>query len=125
MAKTYQNILDEARTLLQDKDPDERRYEDPDLLEHLNRGLQEIARVRPDAYWDGFDTDDIVVPEIKTSGATGTDLNVSATFALPMQFFSSLVYFTVASAEIVDDEFTDDGRAAQLLGAFKAQLVQV
>jgi hypothetical protein len=126
MAKTYQNLIDEARTLLQDTDATDNRYTDSDLLEHLNRGLQEIARIRPDAYWDAFDTDDIVVAEIVTTDSDpddDTELGLSADFALPMQFYSTLVYFVVASAEIVDDEFTTEGRAMQLMTQFKNQLL--
>jgi hypothetical protein len=42
-----------------------------------------------------------------------------------MQFYSPLVSFVVAWAEIVDDEFTNDGRAAALLANFKTELVGI
>lgn len=125
-AKTFQNLIDEARTLLQDTDEDEARYETSALLEHLNRGLQEVGRIRPDAFWDTFDTDDIVVARVVETDSDPDDdaeLGIDDDFPLPMQFYSAFVYFVVASAEIVDDEFADDGRAMQLLTQFKNQLL--
>ena len=117
MAKTYQNLIDEAREILQDTEAPY-RYADSILLNILNRGLQEVGRSRPDAFWDTFATDDIVVPEI-TTGTLG-DL-----FPIAMQFFLPLVSFTVAWAEVLDDEFTVDGRADMLGKQFKAQLLAI
>jgi hypothetical protein len=115
VAKTYANLITESRELLQDTLAPY-RYTDDLLLNMLNRGLQEIARLRPDAFWDTFAGEDIVVPEI----ATG---DLPDTFALDMMFFTPLVSFVVAWAEIVDDEFTTDGRAAQLFANFKTGLL--
>lgn len=115
MAKTYATAITEARELLQDT-LTPYRYSDDILLNILNRALQETGRVRPDAFWDTFATDDIVVPEV-TSGTTST------TFPLPMQFYLPIVSFIVAWAEIIDDEFTADGRAAMLGQQFKSQLL--
>lgn len=115
MAKTYQTLIDEARELLQDTESPY-RYSDDILLNKLNRGLQELARVRPDAFWDTFATDDIVVPEV-TIGTLGT------TFPNPMQFYNPLVSWVVAWAEVLDDEFTVDGRADMLIKQFKTQVM--
>lgn len=115
MAKTFQNAIDEAREILQDEE-DPYRYSDTKLLNILNRGLQEIARIRPDAYFDTFTGSDVVVPEIN-SGTLGD------TFSLPMQFFAPTVNFIVAWAEVLDDEFTQDSRAAMLIQQFKMQVV--
>lgn len=136
MAKTYQNILDEARVLLQDSDTPY-RYTNTALLAKLNRGLQELARLRPDAFWDRFDddTDKIIVPEIVTTDPDPDDdpdeideiedgqVALSAEFDLPMQFYLPLVYFVAASGELVEDEFTNDGRAITLMGEFRRMLV--
>lgn len=115
MAKTYQSLLSEAREILQDT-VDPYRYEDSTLLNILNRGLQELGRIRPDAFWTTFSSDDIVIPEVATADLT-------TTFPLPMQFFSPLTSFIVAWAEVLDDEFTTDGRAGMLLAQFKAQVL--
>jgi hypothetical protein len=117
MPYTYADVLTEAREILQDVDTPT-RYDDPTLINKLNRALLEISRVRPDAFWDQFDTDtdDIDVPRI-TAGT------VTSVFVLPVQFFPAVVSFVVAWAEILDDEFTNDGRAAALLGQFRNQVM--
>lgn len=115
MAKTYQTAVDEAREILQDTDTPY-RYDDSILLNILNRALQELGRIRPDAFWSTFVTDDIVVPEVTT-------LTLSTTFPIPMQFYLPVVSFIVAWAEVLDDEFTQDGRAGMLLQQFKTQVL--
>ena len=117
MAKTYQTAIDEAREILQDTD-EPYRYDDPILLNILNRALQELGRIRPDAFWTTFSTDDIVVPEVAT-------IDLSTTFPLPMQFYLPVVSFIVAWAEVLDDEFTTDGRAGMLLAQFKTQVMSL
>lgn len=117
MAKTYQTALDEAREILQDTD-EPYRYTDAALLNILNRALQELGRIRPDAFWTTFSTDDIVVPEVTT-------LDLNTTFPLPMQFYLPVVSFLVAWAEVLDDEFTADGRAGMLLAQFKSQVLSL
>lgn len=138
MAKTYQNIVDEARVLLQDTLVPF-RYSNAVLLAKLNRALQEAGRVRPDAFWDRFDTDtaDIIVPEVVDTDPDPDDdvddvdviedgqVALADNFDLPMQFYSALVYFVTGSAEIVDDEYADDGRASMLMAQFKSQLVSL
>lgn len=115
MAKTYQTAINEAREILQDTD-EPYRYDDSILLNILNRALQELGRIRPDAFWTTFATDDIVVPEVTT-------LDLSTTYPLPMQFYLPVVSFIVAWAEVLDDEFTADGRAGMLLQQFKTQVL--
>lgn len=117
MAKTYQTAINEAREILQDTD-EPYRYDDSILLNILNRALQELGRIRPDAFWTTFTTDDIVVPEVTT-------LDLSTTYPLPMQFYLPVVSFIVAWAEVLDDEFTQDGRAGMLLQQFKTQVLSL
>lgn len=115
MAKTYENSVDEAREILQDT-VEPYRYSDASLLNILNRALQSIARIRPDAYWDTFSGSDIVVPEI-------TSITLTDNFPLPMQFYAPVVNFIVAWAEVLDDEFTQDGRAGLLMQQFKMEVM--
>lgn len=115
MAKTYQTAITEAREILQDTQ-EPYRYGDPTLLNILNRALQELGRIRPDAFWTQFSVDDIVVPEV-TSG------DLETAFPVPMQFYLPVVSFIVAWAEVIDDEFTVDGRAGTLLAQFKTQVM--
>jgi len=115
MAKTYGTLLDEAREILQDT-LTPYRYSESLLINQLNRGLQSMGRIRPDAFWDTFILDDIVIAEV-------TPATLGVTFPLHMQFYSPLISFVVAWAEVIDDEFSNDGRAAQLLANFKTELV--
>jgi len=117
MAKTYQSAVNEAREILQDTVEDY-RFPDTTLLNILNRALQELARIRPDAFWATFATDDIVVPEV-------TVATLTSVFPFPMQFFLPVVSFIVAWAEVLDDEFTLDGRADMLLKQFKTQVLSL
>lgn len=136
MAKTYANLLTEARQILQDtRTP--YRYADDLLINGLNRGIQEMARIRPDAFWDRFDftTDDILVFEVVTtdplpdtdpttiSSTEDAQVALTDTFELSMQFYSPLVYFVAGSAELTDDEYSTDGRASMLLSGFKQQIL--
>lgn len=118
MAKTWRNLIDEAREILQDTDSDGYRLQDSSYINSLNRGLQAMATIRPDAFWDTFATDNIVVPEV-TSGALAT------TFPLDMIFYPPLVHYVVGAVELLDDEFSTEGRAVALLAAFRQSLVSI
>jgi hypothetical protein len=139
MAKTWQNLIDEARELAQDvREP--YRSENSTYLNKLNRGLQELGRMRPDAFLTRFDeeTGEIVVPEIKETDPDPqvdedtddvADATVDAVEALadnvsvPMQFYNALVYFVVGSIEILDEEYSNDGRAAMMMAQFKQSVM--
>lgn len=136
MAKTWQNIIDEARVILQDTESPE-RYSDTVLLAKLNRGLQELARLRPDAFWEYFNVDDVIVPEVVAVDPDPDDnpddldededaqIALSADFTLSMMFYTPLVYWVASSAELVDDEFTNDGRVVLLQNQFKNMVVSL
>lgn len=138
MAKTYADIITESRELLQDSLVPY-RYTAATLLAALNRGIQELGRLRPDAFWDRFDTDtsDIIVPEVVNTDPDPDDdpdeidLDEDSQVALAdeidfsAQFLGPLIYFVVASAEIRDDEYTNDGRASMLMAQFKSQIVSL
>lgn len=136
MAKTWQNVIDEARVILQDTES-QPRYTDATLLAKLNRGLQELRRLRPDAFWDFFDTDDVHPPEVVVVDSDPDDdteefdeledgeIALSATFNLDLMFYTPLVYWVSSSAELVDDEFTNDGRVVLLQNQFKTMVVSL
>lgn len=118
MAKTYQDALTEARQLLQDTEAGFYRYPDEVLLNILNRAMQEIGRLRPDAYWNSFTSEDIEIPDV-------TPATVNDNFVLPMQFYAAVVSFVVAWAEVLDDEFTVDNRADMLIKYFRMQVLSL
>ncbi len=137
MAKTWQNLVDEARVILQDVETPYRNS-NTELLAILNRGLQELARLRPDAFWEFFSVDDVNPPEVVNTDPDpeegdgdedefdideDSQVALSADFNLPMMFYTPLVYWVTSSAELKDDEFTDDGRAGMLMTQFKQMVV--
>jgi hypothetical protein len=128
MAKTWQNVLDESRVLLQDA-AEPYRLEDDVLLAKLNRGLQELRRLRPDAFWDRFDTTDETTesadaPEIvETVSDSETELALTSDFNIDKIFYTPLVYWVTSSAELVEEEFVNDGRAIALQSQFKSMVV--
>lgn len=119
MAKTYETLVTEARELLQDTDIDQRRYTNATLLNILNRGLQDLSKLRPDFTYVLYSANSLEVPEIVESGAGPGQLNWTETFALEMWFYNRLVEYVVGVAEITDDEYTQDGRAALMLQLFR------
>lgn len=122
MAKTYQDVVTEARVLLQDTDDSSYRYSNTTLLAIYNRALQALARVRPDACYDLYSANSLNVPELVESGAVSGQTNWSANFGLEMQFFNPLVTYIVGISEIIDDEYSEDGRAALMLQMFSNEI---
>ena len=129
---TYQDLLAEARQILQDTDTEAslQRYPDQTLVDILNRGLQELYRLRPDAFYDFYDdtTSDFDVPYIVITPVPPAVLAVGATawssvFELPMMFYDPLVNWVIGTVEAIDDEFSDDSRSTAFRSFFKQQVV--
>lgn len=119
MAKTYQDLLTEAREILQDTVEAQYRSSDVVLIAKLNQALQEVNRLRPDAFFDTFDGaagTDTVVPEV-TEGTLGSN------FPIPMLFFTAIVNYIAGSCDLKEDEFATDGRAAALLASFRNMII--
>ncbi len=123
MAKTYKDVVTEARVLLQDTDSGGYRYSETNLIAIYNRALQAIGRVRPDACYDLYTDNSLEVPELVESSPGSDQVIYTDAFGLEMQFFNPLVSYIVGITEIIDDEYTEDGRAAMLLQAFKAEVL--
>ena len=122
MAKIYQDVVSEARVLLQDTDSSSYRYSNQTLIDIYNRALQALARIRPDACYDLYSANSLNVPELVESGAGSGQTDWTDTFGLEMQFFNPLVSYVVGMAEIIDDEYSEDGRAALLLQNFQREV---
>jgi len=128
---SYQELLAEAREILQDTDTDPtlQRYSDQTLVNIFNRGFQELYRLRPDAFydlWDATDSDfDVPViaispvpPAVLAAGYTDWSTN----FQIPMMFYDPLVNWVIGTTEAIDDEFSDDSRSTAFRNFFKAQV---
>lgn len=126
MAKAYQDIVDEARELLQDTVSTAYRFTDVFLVNRLNNGLQELGRIRPDSMYDLYDAGQLNVPSVVLSGTpTAPDVLITADIQFERQFYNPLVLYVVGSAEIQDDEFTMDNRAGLLLQQFRNTVLGV
>jgi len=124
-AKTYSTLITESREVLQDTNSTTQRYSDSTLLNVLNRGLQDLGAKRPDAFYDLYADSDLTIPRIVESSPGSGEIVWTADFGLEMQFYQPLVSYVVGVAEIFDDEYTDDGRAAMLLQQFRLQLLGI
>lgn len=124
MAKTYENLITESRELLQDTDADVQRYTDSTLLNILNRGLQDLGRMRPDAFYNLYSANSLNVFEVVETGGTPPDtVDWTDPVGIEMQFYAALVGYVTGVAEVTDDEYTVDGRAALLLNMFRNNVI--
>lgn len=123
MAKTYENLLDEARVLLQDTAGD--RYTDTVLLGILNRAIADLCRMRPDACYDLFANNQLNFPEVVATGAGTGQSDLADDFGFDLMFYTPIVSYVVGVAEVVDDEYTVDGRAAMLLSQYRSTILGV
>lgn len=110
---TFQQITDEARVLLNDQYTDSNtvtRYTESQLLGYARQALVDARRVRPDLF---------------LTNLTGAFPVLDSTDVVPMpeEYHVCLVDYVVHRAELRDDEFATDGRAAALFQKFKAGLM--
>jgi hypothetical protein len=102
------HIIAAVRDVLQDDD--EERYKDDRLIRGLNLAVRDMRRVRPDFFIGRFS-------EPVWQATALTDV-----YPYPEVTFPSVVKYVSGWAELADDEYTTDGRAAGLLGAFRTDL---
>jgi hypothetical protein len=110
MAKrTINDVIDQARIILQDK-VTPYRYSDEELVSFFNNALYELKRLRPDAWLGSLGKDlDLYAP-------IATDLAKEVPFS--SIFFQPVVAYVAGYAELRDDEFVVDNRAGLLMSSF-------
>ena len=113
MARTYSQVIERARRILQDEDAANYRYTDQSLLDAVNDALLEVRRVRPDLF--------ISVAFTPVDVPLGQEM--SALIPIEDMYFQSLVYLTTGYQMLRDDEFSLDSRAVNLLNKGTAQLL--
>lgn len=104
---TFQQVIDSVRVDLNDAEAI--RYTTPQLLEYANDGVQEGYRIRPDFRLGNY------TATVPTYVATD---NVP----FPAQYAMLLKHYVCFRAELRDDEYSQDGRAASLLARFQSEL---
>jgi hypothetical protein len=104
---TVKDVLDPARDLLQDVAGE--RYGDASLIRILNAWIMELRRARPDAF-------------VGTSTCRRPRSPTRPT-SCPSPSSSSwpTVHYVAGTAELRDDQFTQDGRANTLIGLARSE----
>lgn len=112
---TVANYLGDARVLLQDTVVPY-RYADSEIVEYINQGIVQAARVRPDLFFKSLRT-----PGWGPSYSEGTP---TTSVVFEVRYRTQLLFFAVGMTQLRDDEDTQDTRAAAFLGKFTSQLLQ-
>jgi len=118
LSRTWYSLIWEVREMVADNEFGCYRYPDEMILNTLNRGLYELQRIRPDAYYDLFGSNFFNVPEV-------SEANWEDVFPLDLRFYDPLLYYTAGMLEIVEDDYIVDGRAAGKIERFRNQLLRV
>lgn len=113
MDYTLDQIVADARAILQDQDAD--RYADQRFITAINLALSTMRSARPDIT--------SIRNTIQDFPYTTIDLGMDKVLPLSHQFAPAVVSYVAGWVELADDEFTVDGRAAMLLSNFSASLV--
>lgn len=119
MARTVGAMIAEARQMLNDTVPisGAPRYKDSDLTAALNEGVLQVRTKRPDAflrYGLRNPTPSYALPD-----------DEDTEFPFDDMFYSPLLFYVVGRSELTEDTFSDDSRAATLMGKFTMQLLRV
>lgn len=108
MARTVQDVLDGARVILNDEAGI--RYLDDQLCTYVLDAYVEARYIRPDLFVGLYEVDlpDVIVP--------------ADPFPLSPQFFAAVREFVISMAELRDDEWVNDGRAAMFRQTLQKKL---
>ena len=123
---TYFTLIQEAREILTDEGPELFRYPDEMLINSLNRGLHELSKKRPDAYYDLFDANDLNVPQVTVESPPPQSTTFwGEEFILDLRFYPPLVTYVVGMAYASEDPYMEDGRAQAQLDMFHRHVLSV
>jgi hypothetical protein len=119
MARTIGDLAAEARVLLNDVIPisGSPRFSDADLAAALNDAVVQIRTKRPDAFLR------YGLRRVVPTYTLPTDAD--AAFPVDDMFYAPVLYYVVGRSELVEDTFSDDGRAISLMNKFVSQLLKV
>lgn len=112
---TVGQILDRARTLLQDT-VEPYRYPTTDLVASLNEACMEAKRLRPDLY---LRTLNLTMPSFNAEADAVTEDKI------PSEYRPAFIYYIVGKSQLEDAEENQDQRATVFLNKFTAQMLQV
>lgn len=107
MAKTMQNVVDQARIPL--NDADKKRYPDTELLGYANGAVSTLKIKRPDLFFGQF---------LSMPG----DKELVDSFPLDDTLFSPVCDYVTARAESKNDESVLEQRAMAYFALFREQI---
>jgi hypothetical protein len=126
MPRTFRSLINEARTLLQDKLPGVTdpttgtggtRVSDAEMFEAINGAMVELRSKRPDLFLPLGLRNPL---PFYTAAA-----NLDTAFPIDTSVYNAMVYYVVGRAELRDDPYSDDSRAVTLMNKFVSQILQV
>lgn len=130
---TWEDLIRHARILLGDEGLNDCpvRYSNSMLINGLNRGLQELARIRPDSMYDKFAGNSLNVPEISDTAGAGLVLWTDE-YDIDFRFWPALMHYIVGTTELSEDEYSrganrnpHSSRAATSLRMFRRHVLSV
>jgi hypothetical protein len=120
VARTFYNLIAEARTILQDKLPTSGgalRYTDDEMFECINSFVAEVRTKRPDLFLTSGMRNPL--PYYNASNDMDTP------FPLDTSVWSAFVYYIVGRTELREDTFSEDSRAVSMLNKAVSQLLSI
>lgn len=128
VAKSLDDVFTEVRLLINDVgvNGSNYRFTNDQVMSQFNTALRELYRYRTDA-WIGNFTQGVITNAAQPMPTYSAEADLAQDPPTPLPFddrlfFNAVVFFMVGRLELGDDEFTDQGRAAQLLASFKQML---
>ncbi len=117
MSRTVGQCIGEARGHLNDtvEFGGSYRYTDADLYLYFGNAVLEARRMRPDLF--------LLIGLTTTVPQYSPTADVNTPFPIDETYFPAFAYYIAGKAELRDDEFNTDGRAAQFLAGFRSMLV--
>lgn len=111
MARTIGQCIADARTILQDRVPTH-RYPEAELYAIFTSAMSDARRLRPDLF----------LPTLLRPFEAYTEADRDTPFPITELYWTAVVNYVVGRAELRDDQYNQDSRAASLLSSFKALL---
>ena len=121
---TYETLISEARGFLKDTDVTGFRYSDNMLISVLNRGLNDLYRIRPDAWYSFYNVYPSGVPEIPDNFITESgQVNWEADFQPDIRFYPAVIDYVVGFIHMMEDEHVTRGVAQAFLSEFRKKVL--
>jgi hypothetical protein len=121
---TYEDLISQARALT--NDPDICRFSDELFVEVLNRGMNELNRMRPDAFYLYYGQYGDGVPEVVIgTPANSGEVNWSDEFHPDSRFFSAMVYYVTTITGSIDDAHIASGATSGGMELFRSLVLGI